>query len=145
MESQFVIKWIPSDNLTTILPLAFVLNEKKVSMEVLEKRLSAMIPMGYKCVGAYQGEKLIGICGVWELNKLYAGKHLEPDNVIIDPAYQGKKIGECMLEFLSEYAQQLDCETMEINCYAKNIRGKKFWENQGYEPLGFHMVKRIKA
>ncbi|MDF0717222.1 GNAT family N-acetyltransferase [Muricauda sp. 334s03] len=145
MESQIVIKWIPKEHLTTILPLAFVLNDKKVSMEVLENRLSSMIPMGYKCIGAYQNEKLVGICGVWELNKLYAGKHLEPDNVIIDPEYQGKRIGELMMSYLTDYAKRFDCETLEINCYVKNTRGKKFWERQGYEALGFHMIKKLKA
>ncbi|GLU44808.1 GNAT family N-acetyltransferase [Allomuricauda sp. NBRC 101325] len=145
MESRFNIKWIPTENLFSILPLAFVLNGEKIPIEVLEVRLSAMIPMGYKCIGVYDGERLVGICGVWELNKLYAGKHLEPDNVIIDPAYQGKKIGEAMMTFLANYAEELDCDGLEVNCYAKNTRGKKFWENQGYEPLGFHMIKKLKA
>jgi GNAT superfamily N-acetyltransferase len=145
MESQFNIKWIPTENLFSILPLAFVLNGEKIPMEVLEARLSAMIPMGYKCIGVYDEDILVGICGVWELNKLYAGKHLEPDNVIIDPAYQGKKIGEAMMTFLAKYADELDCDALEVNCYAKNVRGKKFWENQGYEPLGIHLIKKLKA
>ncbi|SDQ76884.1 GNAT family N-acetyltransferase [Flagellimonas zhangzhouensis] len=145
MESQFNIQWIPTENLISILPLAFVLNGEKIPLEVLEARLSAMIPMGYKCIGVYDGERLVGICGVWELNKLYAGKHLEPDNVIIDPEYQGKKIGEAMMSFLNNYAEELDCDALEVNCYAKNIRGKKFWENQGYEPLGIHLIKKLKA
>jgi len=145
MKSQFNIKWISNENLASILPLVFILNDAKVSMEVLEQRLSTMIPMGYKCIGVYDGERLVGICGVWELNKLYVGKHLELDNVIIDPEYQGKGLGESMMSFLTDYAKQLDCETLEVNCYTKNTRGKKFWENQGYEPLGFHLVKKIKA
>ncbi|WP_375324422.1 GNAT family N-acetyltransferase [Flagellimonas sp. GZD32] len=145
MKNQLNIKWIPSENLFSILPLAFILNGEKIPMEVLENRLSAMIPMGYRCIGVYDGEKLVGICGVWELNKLYAGKHLEPDNVIIDPEYQGQKIGQLMMDFLSDYAKKTDCEALEVNCYAKNIRGKKFWENQGYEPVGIHLIKKLKA
>lgn len=144
MIGEFNIKWIPEENLSSILPLAFVLNNKKVSMDILQQRLAAMIPMGYKCIGVYDQERLVGICGVWELNKLYAGKHLEPDNVIIDPEYQGKKIGDLMMSFLTDYAKSIGCETMELNCYANNNRGKQFWENQGYEALGFHMIKRLK-
>ncbi|WP_222984129.1 GNAT family N-acetyltransferase [Flagellimonas meishanensis] len=143
METSFTIKWIPKEELKSILPLAYILNNGKIPMEVLESRLDAMIPMGYQCFGVYDGERLIGICGVWLLNKLYAGKHLEPDNVIIDTAYQGKGIGNLMMKFLFDHAKAIGCEGTEVNCYAKNKRGKKFWESHGYEPLGFHLVKRF--
>ncbi|SFC26930.1 Acetyltransferase (GNAT) family protein [Flagellimonas taeanensis] len=141
MEPQFTIDWIPTEKLYTILPLAFLLNGERIPMEVLQNRLTEMIPMGYKCIGVYDQEELIGICGVWVLNKLYAGKHVEPDNVIVSPQYQGKGIGELMLDFLNDYAKEIGCERAEVNCYAKNVRGKKFWENQGYEALGIHLIK----
>jgi len=141
MEPQFTIKWIPTEKLNSILPLAYILNRETIPMNVLQARLNEMIPMGYKCIGVYDQEELIGICGVWVLNKLYAGKHVEPDNVIVSPQYQGKGIGELMLDFLNDYAKEIGCERAEVNCYAKNVRGKKFWENQGYEALGIHLIK----
>ncbi|WP_228237326.1 GNAT family N-acetyltransferase [Allomuricauda sp. M10] len=141
MEPQFTIKWIPTENLNSILPLAYILNRETIPMDVLQNRLNEMIPMGYKCIGVYDEDELIGICGVWVLNKLYAGKHVEPDNVIISPQYQGKGIGDLMLNFLDDYAQEMGCDRAEVNCYAKNVRGKKFWEDQGYEALGFHLIK----
>ena len=141
MEPQFAIKWIPTENLSSILPLAYVLNRETVPMDILQTRLNEMISMGYQCIGVYDQEELIGICGVWVLNKLYSGKHVEPDNVIISPQYQGKGIGELMLNFLNDYAKEIGCDRAEVNCYAKNVRGKKFWENQGYEALGIHLIK----
>ena len=141
MESQFTIKWIPTENLSSILPLAYVLNRETIPMDILQTRLNEMISMGYQCIGVYDQEELIGICGVWILNKLYSGKHVEPDNVIISPQYQGKGIGELMLNFLNDYAKEIGCDRAEVNCYAKNVRGKKFWENQGYEALGIHLIK----
>src|SRR5690606_25706078 len=100
MEAQYTIKWIPKEKLKDILPLAYILNQEKIPLEVLDKRLAEMIPMGYKCIGVYDQEELIGICGVWVLNKLYAGRHVEPDNVMISPNYQGKGIGQLMMDFL---------------------------------------------
>ena len=141
MEPQFTIDWIPTEKLYTILPLAFHLNGERIPMDVLKDRLTEMVPMGYNWIGAYEQEVLSAICGVWVLNKLYAGKHVEPDNVIISPQYQGKGIGELMMNFLNRYARDIGCERAEVNCYAKNIRGKKFWENQGYEALGIHLIK----
>ncbi|MBO0323282.1 GNAT family N-acetyltransferase [Muricauda sp. CAU 1633] len=144
METQFTIRWIPVENLKSILPLAYVLNSERISMETLESRLVEMIPLGYKCIGVYDGEQLIGICGVWLLNKLYSGRHVEPDNVIIDPKYQGKGIGKLMMQFLMNYAEEIGCDTTEVNCYVKNEGGKRFWESHGYEPVGYHMIKRLK-
>ena len=141
MEPQFTIKWIPTEKLNSILPLASVLNRETIPMDILQTRLNEMIPMGYQCIGVYDQEELIGICGVWVLNNLYSGKHVEPDNVIISPQYQGKGIGELMLNFLNDYAKEIGCDRAEVNCYAKNVRGKKFWENQGYEALGIHLIK----
>ena len=142
METQFNIQWIPTKDLKRILPLAYTLNNEKIPMEVLDDRLGEMILMGYQCIGVYDKEKLIGICGVWVLNKLYSGKHVEPDNVIISPDYQSKGIGKLMMQFLDNYAKEIGCEGAEVNCYVKNTRGKKFWENHGYEPLGHHMIKK---
>ncbi len=141
---QYTISWIPTENLKSILPLAYLLNGERISMEVLENRLMEMIPMGYKCIGVYDGKQLIGICGVWVLNKFYSGKHVELDNVIIDPDYQGKGIGKLMMDFLIDYANEIGCETAEVNCYIKNTRGIKFWEQHGYEPVGYHMIKRLR-
>ncbi|EQD69526.1 GCN5-related N-acetyltransferase, partial [mine drainage metagenome] len=38
---------------------------------------------GYQCAGLYDDGRLIGICGLWILTKYYVGKHIEPDNVVI--------------------------------------------------------------
>ena len=143
METPLTIRWIPTEDLKSILPLAYVLNVEKIPMQVLENRLVEMIPMGYRCIGVYDQQRLVGICGVWVLNKLYAGKHVEPDNVIIDPDYQGRGIGNLMMEFLFNHAKEIGCEGTEVNCYMKNERGKKFWENQGYVTLGYHLIKKF--
>lgn len=143
MEIPLNIQWIPAEKLQIILPLVNMLNDGRIAMEILENRLAEMIPMGYKCFGVFDQEKLIGVCGVWILNKLYAGKHVEPDNVIIHPEYQGKGVGNLMMEFLFTYAKEIGCERTEVNCYMKNERGKKFWESHGYVTLGYHLIKKF--
>ncbi|WP_235841583.1 GNAT family N-acetyltransferase [Confluentibacter sediminis] len=128
----------------TILPLVILLNEGRFEYQILKKRLADMLAMGnYQCIGVYRDMELIGISGFWVLNKLYAGKHIEPDNVYVKPEYRSKGIGELMMNWLAEYGKQLGCEGLEVNCYAKNIKGKKFWESQGFDALGYHMIKKF--
>ena len=100
-----------------------------------------MLMDGYQCLGAYDKEELIGICGVWVLNKLYIGRHLEPDNVFVLPEYRSSGVGKLMLDKVLNYALEIGCNTTEINCYINNEKGIQFWNNQGYKAIGYHMQK----
>ncbi len=144
MANKFEIELIPYHQMQTILPLVIQLNQGRFSREVLQNRLEDMLAMGgYQCIGVYSEKRLIACCGFWVLNKLYAGKHVEPDNVFVEEEYRSSGVGELMLNWLFDYAKSIGCICTEVNCYAHNEKGKKFWERQGYEALGFHMIKRF--
>lgn len=144
VKTEFRIESISYEKMETILPLVSLLNEGRFEYPILKERLDDMLSRGnYQCIGVYRENELIGICGFWLLNKLYAGKHLEPDNVYVKSEYRNKGIGNLMMQWLFDYAKQLDCEGLEVNCYIKNIKGKKFWESQGFNALGYHMIKKF--
>lgn len=139
MENELKIFLIPQEELHTILPLVVTLNEEKIERKILEERLTEMKKIGFQCIGVYDAEKLIGICGFWILNKFYIGKHIEPDNVFISKEYRSRGVGKLMLDWIYEYAKENNCNSSEINCYVKNTRGVQFWQEQGYVPEGYHM------
>ncbi|RKR12956.1 acetyltransferase (GNAT) family protein [Maribacter vaceletii] len=139
MNSKLEILLIPQEELHTILPLVYELNNGKTSNKILEERLIEMKKMNFQCIGVYDVNKLIGICGFWILNKFYIGKHIEPDNVYIAKEYRSRGVGKLMLDWIYEYAKENNCNSSEINCYVKNTRGVQFWEEQGYTPEGYHM------
>ncbi|MDE3252448.1 MAG: GNAT family N-acetyltransferase [Bacteroidota bacterium] len=137
---MFTYQLIPAEEMDTILPFWQLLNNQ-ISGTILAERLKEMLQKGYACAGVYEGEKLIGICGIWILTKYYIGRHLEPDNVIILPEYRGKGIGEQLMEWVHAYGQSQGCVAAELNCYVSNSAGQKFWANEGYEIIGFHYRK----
>lgn len=141
MDNEFQIGFIPKENMNDILPLVQMLNNYKVPVETLKERLQDMLLDGYQCLGAYKKEELIGICGIWVLNKLYVGKHLEPDNVFVLPEYRSAGVGKLMLDQVLDYALEIGCDATEINCYINNTKGIQFWNNQGYKTIGYHMQK----
>ena len=141
MLTKFQIGFIPKENINEILPLVQMLNNYKIPVETLKRRLQDMLMDGYQCLGAYDKEELIGICGVWVLNKLYIGRHLEPDNVFVLPEYRSSGVGKLMLDQVLNYALEIGCNTTEINCYINNEKGIQFWNNQGYKAIGYHMQK----
>ena len=139
---SYKIELIPSENMLSIIPLLKQLNDK-IEVSVLEKRIEDMLQQGYKCVGIYHNNKLIGISGLWLLTKYYVGKHIELDNVIIHPDYQGKGIGEVMMNWIFNYAKSIGCEASELNCYVNNEGGMKFWMKHGYKLIGLHFQKKL--
>ncbi|MCE3229360.1 MAG: family N-acetyltransferase [Bacteroidetes bacterium] len=139
---MYTIKIIPKDELESIFPLVKLLNPD-TEEKILRERLDDMLQRNYECIGAYDNEKLIGISGIWILNKLYVGKHIEPDNVIIDPAYRGKGVGEKLIQWICDYGKTQGCIASELNCYLQNEKGIEFWKNQGYKILGYHFQKQL--
>ena len=134
------IEFIPADQIDIILPLLMQVN-KKTPEDVLKMRIREMVKENYKCLGIYDGEVLIGICGLWFMTRHYCGKSIEPDHVMIDPAYQGKGIGNYLFSWIFDYAAKNGFEASELNTYVNNPRSHKFYYNLGYQIRGFHFVK----
>jgi GNAT superfamily N-acetyltransferase len=136
------ITLIPQEQLDTIIPLLNVLNDQ-ISHETLKQRLSEMISQGYQCIGAYDEDKLVGICGIWIMTKYYVGKHIEPDNVLVLPEYRGTGLGKALLAWVYEYGRSQGCIASELNCYLPNTAGQQFWEAEGYTAIGYHYQKQL--
>lgn len=139
---MYEYKLIPEERINSIIPLLQLLNEGMEEL-IIEERLHEMIKRGYECLGVYDSGKLIGICGIWTLTKIYAGRHIEPDNVTIHPDYRNKGIGEKMMQWVDDFARAKGCIALELNAYVSNSRGHRFWMNQGYRILGFHFQKKL--
>lgn len=147
---MFEIKFIPQDNIKSIIPLVTLLNPG-TDEKILENRLEQMLKNNYKCIGVYDtsaslsagNEKLIGICGLWTLVKFYNGKHLEPDNVVIHPDYRNKGVGELLVKWIDTYAKEQNCEVIELNAYIENAKGLEFWKRNGYFIRGHHFQKPV--
>jgi diamine N-acetyltransferase len=129
-------------NKPDIIPFLKLLNDT-IADDILESRLTEMFAQGYRCVGIFEGEKMIGLSGLWILTKYYVGRHIEPDNVIIHPGYRGSGVGELLMQWIYNYAIEQGCVASELNCYTTNHAAQKFWANQGYKILGFHYQKKL--
>lgn len=135
------IKIIPRENLDAILPLVYFLNENE-DQNKIKNRIEKLKEFdNYFCIGVYENEELIGCCGVWKLFKIYAGPHLEVDNVAVLPDHRSKNLGEKMMDWVTGYAKENGFNSIELNAYIINKRGVAFWEKVGCEKKGYHMVK----
>jgi GNAT superfamily N-acetyltransferase len=137
-------QFVEEDEIHSVIPLLKLLNPK-LSDELLKQRLDEMLTQGYKCIGIFDGDALIGACGLWILTKYYVGRHIEPDNVVILPEYRSRNIGSQLMEWIDDYARENGCAASEVNCYIGNEKAHKFWKKQGYEVIALHFQKKYEA
>lgn len=112
--------------------------------EKYEALLNEMLPLQYKQVLVIDNEVCIGLAGFWIATKLWSGKYLELDNVIVHTAHRSKGVGEQIVKYLNEKAMATNCNVVVLDAYTSNYRAQKFFFNQGFVPQGFHFVKHLK-
>ncbi|MAZ28419.1 MAG: GNAT family N-acetyltransferase [Cytophagaceae bacterium] len=141
---DFSFRFINREQSSQIIPF-FQLLDSAIPVDVLNQRLDEMYANRFNCLGIFDQDKLIGICGIWVLYKYYIGKHLELDDVIISADYRNKGVGKQMMQFIESYAKQNDCMGYELNCYVHNAPGVKFWANQNMVIKGYHFQKKFQT
>lgn len=105
--------------------------------------LKNMIPNNYTQLAVLDNEEIIAVCGIWINTKLWCGKYIELDNVIVKEHYRSLGIGKLITSYLNKKAKDLNCNIMALDAYTNNKRAHKFYINDGYEITGFHFIKKI--
>ncbi len=115
-----------------------------LSLEEYKDILQKMIPMNYHQLWVLVNNQIVGISGYWIGNKIWCGKYLELDNVVVAETHRSKGIGKRMTDYLKQVAIQEGCTMLGLDVYTDNFQGIKFYMNEGYIPRGFHMIHRLK-
>lgn len=138
-----MLELLTKSDLKQIIALTQVLNPD-LSIPQLESRQLEMFAFEtYRCFGIRENNQLIAVSSGWLTVRLYSGKQLEIDNVIVNPLIQSTGIGAKFLADIEHWAISNSCKTIELNTYVTNSRSHKFYFNLGYQILGFHFQKEI--
>ncbi len=114
------------------------------TMETYGALLDDMLPKDYQQLIVVDNGKTIGISGYWIGTKLWCGKYLELDNVVVHNEYRSKGIGKLINVHLEKKAIEQNCTMLALDAYTTNFGAQKFYMNQGFVPKGFHFVKMLK-
>ncbi len=141
MEVDF--RYLNVGNIPEILPLMQDFTGHKYSDATHISRFVAMFQHEYDCIGFYDNDHLIGLCGLWYQTRHYSGKSCELDHLYIKPAYQGQGMGTCFIDWIGGKLQKEGYEALELNAYKENVVSHRLYAREGFEHLGFHFVKRL--
>ena len=110
-----------------------------------DAELDQMLPHNYGQVGVFDGENCLGISGFWIGTKLWCGKYLELDNIVVVEKYRSQGIGKLIFDFLHKKAMEHDCTMLSLDSYTSNFKAHKFFYNEGYSPKGFHFINILQS
>lgn len=97
----------------------------------------------YQCLGAFSGDRLAGVCGAWIGTRVWCGRYLEVDNLVVDPALRNRGIGGAFLEHLETLAREVGCTVMTLDSYIANEASHRLYRRHGFENWSYHFVKPI--
>lgn len=131
----------PIEHTPRVLDLLQQLNPT-MDIKYMESTLHKMANMSnYRCFGLFDADNLIGISSGWTTVRIYCGKQLELDNVIIDSNIQSKGYGKFFMEAITDWSLQHHYQNIGLNTRVQNSRSHKFYFNEGFTILGFHFEK----
>jgi ribosomal protein S18 acetylase RimI-like enzyme len=97
----------------------------------------------YELIGAFISEKLVGIAGAWIATKIWCGRYLEIDNLVVHPAQRSAGIGARLIRHLENVAKDRGCQVVVLDSYTSNHPSHRLYHRLGFEIWGFHFIKPI--
>jgi GNAT superfamily N-acetyltransferase len=111
-----------------------------LTKEEYTTELTFMTQHNYSQVAVFEEGRCLGVSGVWIGNKLWCGKYLEIDNIVVSEKIRSNGVGKLIVDYLEGKAKALGCNMMALDSYTTNFKAHKFFYNEGFSPKGFHFI-----
>ena len=111
-----------------------------LTLEEYDRELDGMLPHNYGQVGVFDNGELVGLTGYWIGSKLWCGKYMELDNVVVAQSHRRTGVGHRLFDYMREKAVELDCNMLALDSYTDNFPAHRFFYSENYIPRGFHFI-----
>lgn len=133
----------PADHLAAIGLLAHL--NPDTPDEVLRQRFETILREHphYQAIGAFLDGQLVALAGIWIATKIWCGRYLEVDNLVVHPLHRSGGFGSALLRRIEEIAKEQDCNLAVLDSYTANRPSHRLYHRLGFEIWGFHFVKPL--
>lgn len=126
--------------LEAVLPLALASNPL-IDATRARALLTQMAAQGnYSLILAEVQAELIAMCGCWQGVKLWCGRYLELDHVIVAEPWRGHGVGAAMVEYGIALARSWGCDAVALDVFRINEGANRLYDRIGFEKPGFHRM-----
>jgi ribosomal protein S18 acetylase RimI-like enzyme len=114
-----------------------------LTFDVYSQYLNEMLDLGYFQVQVFYKNELIGLSGVWLGTKIYCGRYLEMDNVVVAEQFRSAGIGQLLCDKVEQLAKAHSCKVIMLDAYLENTRAHEFYERKDFIKRGYHFIKKL--
>lgn len=111
-----------------------------MTLDQYSKDIDAMLLNHYFQIAVVDDNQIIGVCGIWIGTKLWSGKYMELDNIVVTSKKRSNGAGKLLFEYAQKLADKECCNIMALDSYTDNFRAHRFFYNQAFIPRGFHFI-----
>jgi len=113
----------------------------KLELEAYSNELDHMLPHNYGQTCVYKDGICVALTGYWIGYKLWCGKYMELDNVVVSAKERSSGIGDTLFDYMKNFAEREECTMLALDSYTDNFKAHKFFYKKGYIPRGFHFIQ----
>lgn len=117
--------------------------QPELTLAQYQKNLKHMIEHKYRMVVLYELNEVVAVSGIWVASKLYCGKYIEMDNVVVDEKHRGKGLGKTLVDIVVQIGRDEGCLVAMLDAYLENKGAHVFYEREGFVKKGFHFIRKI--
>lgn len=138
------IQPLAADDLSAAADLLTQLNPETPAI-IITQRLRSLLAehTHYQLFGAFTSGRLVGVAGAWIATKIWCGRYLEIDNLVVSTEQRSSGIGSLLIRHLEELAHQRDCKIVIMDSYTNNHPSHRLYHRLGFEIWGFHFIKPL--
>lgn len=144
MKEVITLRPLVSSDLERAAELLVALNTE-TPLPLIAERLQTLLSEHdhYQLVGAFSGPLLIGVAGAWIATKIWCGRYLEIDNLVVSESHRSAGIGSQLIAHLEAVGRERDCKILVMDSYTVNTASHRLYHRLGFEIWGFHFIKPI--
>lgn len=144
MSDVLSIRPLVSEELGTAASLLAQLNEETPLPLIAERLQTLLNDHGhYHLIGAFLGDTLVGLAGAWIATKIWCGRYLEIDNLVVAENCRSTGVGSQLISHLESVGRSRDCKILALDSYTANKASHRLYHRLGFEIWGFHFIKPI--
>jgi GNAT superfamily N-acetyltransferase len=116
---------------------------RELTEDSLSHMLDDMLAHDYRMIGLFENETCVAVSGYWLGTKLYSGKYIEMDNVVVADTHRSKGLGKMLCDEIEKIARANGCKHIMLDTYVENEKAHAFDEREGFTKRGFHFLKKL--
>jgi GNAT superfamily N-acetyltransferase len=98
---------------------------------------------GYRLLGAYMGERIVGLIGYRAMENLLYGRFVYVDDLVINADERQQGLGAILITAVRNEATRLGCQHLVLDTGLHMALAQRFYFRQGLLARGMHFVQPL--